>query len=230
MGARVARRHSRSAVMSVVFGLPVTVALLAGGPSCSSKPAAVGLASGCSLNSDCNSPLICVFSLCHEACNASRDCPSGRDAASRSATTTSASCRASPRAARRSPCPVGLVCAADLQCRDACTAEQPCLVSGQTCIGGACYDPTRPRTAAPTGRSPRRRRRGGFDGRLDERRPAGRPLRPEPGRRRARLHAVQLRPGRRGRRGRGRGLVERADQHHGELHELPARHARPRSR
>lgn len=129
--------------MSLVLGLPVTLPLLAGAASCSSKPAAVGLASGCVLNSDCNSPLICVFSLCHEACNASRDCPSGQTCVSVGNNNVcelpgESTCSAS------SSCPVGLVCEVNLQCRNACTAEQPCLVADQSCIGGACYDPVAP--------------------------------------------------------------------------------------
>ena len=126
--------------MSLVFGLPVTVAFLAGGPSCSSsKSALAGLAQGCSINSDCSSPLVCVFSLCHDACAESRDCPMGERCVSAGANNvcqlpSEATCSVT------SPCPTGLVCAADLQCRDACTSAQPC-VSGDSCVDGVCYAP-----------------------------------------------------------------------------------------
>lgn len=136
--------------MSLALGLPVTLVLAVGGPSCSSKPPAVGLASGCSLNSDCNSPLICVFSLCHDACNQSRDCPSGQRCVSVGSDNVcelpdETSCSAS------SPCPVGLTCESDLQCHNACTAEQPCLIAGQLCGANGCYDPVVPDGGAGDG-------------------------------------------------------------------------------
>jgi hypothetical protein len=61
----------------ILVTAPLAVVAL-GMPSCSSSKGAVGLASGCSLNSDCDSPLVCVFGLCHEACAQQRDCPSGQ--------------------------------------------------------------------------------------------------------------------------------------------------------
>ena len=72
-----------------------------------------------------------MFSLCHEACNTSRDCPSGQTCVSVGSNNVcelpgESTCSAT------SPCPLGLVCETDLSCRNACTAEQPCLVAGQT--------------------------------------------------------------------------------------------------
>ena len=71
--------NRRGAAMGLVFGLPVTLAIASAASSgCSStKSQPATLAQGCSLNSDCTSPLICVFSLCHDQCAASRDCPNG---------------------------------------------------------------------------------------------------------------------------------------------------------
>src|SRR6478735_6739659 len=35
---------------------------------------AAGLAKGCALSSDCKSPLVCVFQLCHDECADTSDC------------------------------------------------------------------------------------------------------------------------------------------------------------
>jgi hypothetical protein len=136
--------NRRGAAMGLVFGLPVTLAIAAtaaSGCSSSKSPSLAGLAQGCSLNTDCNSPLICVFALCHAQCTASRDCPTGQRCVSVGANEVcelppEASCTAS------APCPTGLVCASDLTCRDACSTTTPCQVGGQSCIAGACYDPS----------------------------------------------------------------------------------------
>ena len=34
-----------------------------------------GLAAGCTLNSDCDSDLVCTFGRCHTECAATKDCP-----------------------------------------------------------------------------------------------------------------------------------------------------------
>src|ERR1700685_520452 len=44
--------------------------------SCSSSSQA-GLAQNCSLNSDCDSPLVCVFAGCHAQCQTPTDCSAG---------------------------------------------------------------------------------------------------------------------------------------------------------
>jgi len=130
--------NRRRAAIGLVLGLPMTLALAV--PACSSsKPPLASLDHGCSINSDCNSPLVCVFSLCHDACTESRDCPAGERCVSAGANSVcelpgESACSAT------SPCPTGLICAADLRCRDACTTAQPC-VAGQSCIDGLCYDP-----------------------------------------------------------------------------------------
>ena len=125
----------------VLLGLPMTFALVALAPSCSSKKApGATLASGCSLNSDCASPLICVFSLCHDACSESRDCPSGERCVSVGVDNvcelpSEATCSATQQ------CPVGLLCWTDLQCRNPCDSLQPC-VAGNTCVNNVCFSPT----------------------------------------------------------------------------------------
>src|SRR5580700_2026124 len=69
---------SHSFISWVILAVPAVAAVGFAVASCSSSKAAVGLGGGCSLNSDCNSPLDCVFGLCHEACETQRDCPNGQ--------------------------------------------------------------------------------------------------------------------------------------------------------
>lgn len=66
-------------VLCMPLLLASAVVFATGEPGCSSSSAkAVGLGVGCSLNSDCIDPLVCVFGLCHEACAQTRDCPAGQ--------------------------------------------------------------------------------------------------------------------------------------------------------
>jgi hypothetical protein len=121
---------------------PVAIGVGLSIQSCSSSTATpVGLAQGCSINSDCQSPLICAFGLCHEACTESRDCPMGELCVSAGADnvcrlTTETSCTPGS-----DPCAAGLTCAADDTCRTACSATVACAVTGQICTSNACYDP-----------------------------------------------------------------------------------------
>jgi hypothetical protein len=131
---------NRRSVAWTLSALPVVIALGVAAESCSSNPPPAGLAEGCSINSDCQSPLICAFGLCHDACTESRDCPdqelcvaSGSDHVcelpKESACGTGSEMCASP-----------LVCGSDDTCRNACSATSPCAVANQACTNGACFD------------------------------------------------------------------------------------------
>jgi hypothetical protein len=123
--------------------VPVVVGGLLAMASCSSGSglSPVGLAQGCSINSDCNSPLICAFGKCHEACQQSRDCPSGERCVSGGMDNvcelpTESTCSSG------SQCPTGLTCSTtDMQCRNGCTTSADCTVAGDLCANGACYSP-----------------------------------------------------------------------------------------
>jgi hypothetical protein len=135
--------NGRRAAMGVVFGLPLTLAVAATAASgCdSSKAQLAGLAQGCSLNSDCTSPLVCVFSLCHNQCIETRDCPPGERCVSVGVDSNICELPGESSCTNGATCPNGLVCAADNQCRNGCGAAQACPVEGQSCVAGACYDP-----------------------------------------------------------------------------------------
>ena len=121
---------------------PAVLALL--GPGCSSTPKAVGLGLGCSLNSDCNNPLVCVFGLCHDACAQTRDCPPGQTCVASGIAGTNVCTLPS-----ESTCEDGGACLIDTltcdpatkQCRNPCTSAG-CAVQGQICQGSVCEDPS----------------------------------------------------------------------------------------
>lgn len=100
-----------------------------------------GLASGCSINSDCTSPLVCSFEKCHAACRASSDCSMGARCVIVSAgagvcqleqdTTT---------CTYDTDCAKPLACAVDGQCRNECKSVRDCA-GGQVCTpSGSCAD------------------------------------------------------------------------------------------
>ena len=104
--------------------------------SCTATPA--GLAEGCTINSECASPLVCVFGRCHEACAETRDCPIGQRCVP-AANDKVCELPAESQCSVTQRCAVGLVCAAG-QCRGPCSDQQACP-SSQRCVSGACYDP-----------------------------------------------------------------------------------------
>jgi len=122
-------------LVGFALGLAGTIA------SCSSKSAASGLASNCSINSDCNMPLICAFGRCHIACTVSSDCSVGERCV---LTGTSGSCQlpAETTCSGGTACQPGEVCGTDMQCRAKCTVNASCAM-GDYCLpsgtSNACY-------------------------------------------------------------------------------------------
>lgn len=134
-------RRQAMAVVAVVVLL-----LVAAVSSCSSSSKAVGLGNGCSINSDCNNPLVCVFQSCHNQCTASRDCSSGERCVL-SGTVGVCQLQNETMCAGGTPCQAGEVCGSDLQCRSTCTGAGSCIM-GDYCLtsggGGACYSASDP--------------------------------------------------------------------------------------
>jgi hypothetical protein len=114
-------------------------------PGCHSDLASVG--QHCSLNSDCDSPLICVFTLCHEACKTSVDCPTGQRCVPSGIVPDDVCQLPVESTCAVSACNGGEVCGEDGQCRVRCTTSSQC-VEGDTCATiskvRACYDPDNP--------------------------------------------------------------------------------------
>lgn len=129
---------SRRASLTASLSLPIALCLAIG---CSSSPPR--LTQICSINSDCNAPLVCAFTHCHVQCTESRDCPagqrcvpvgSGNDVCQQS---TEATCTADDGGGA---CVVGETCGNDLQCRAPCGAMTTCL-QAQICVNNQCLDP-----------------------------------------------------------------------------------------
>ena len=117
--------------------------------SCSSSGAE--LSGSCSINSDCDSPLICAFGKCHEACEVSSDCPMMNPAERCIVSGTTGVCELPQEVtcSATKPCPTTLLCASDEQCRTPCEMNNQCA-GGQVCVAqavtavvaGACFDDT----------------------------------------------------------------------------------------
>lgn len=100
--------------------------------------AAVG--SGCTINSDCNEPLVCVFRKCHTQCEATRDCPDGQRCVIGVPPTHVCQLPEELKCVYNSECVGDQVCAIDGECRDQCKADLDCLPE-QLCVTGTCADP-----------------------------------------------------------------------------------------
>ena len=128
----------------VLVAAPLAVLVAVGTPSCSNaSKSPEGLAAGCSINSDCNNPLVCAFSLCHEQCAASRDCSAGE----RCIETNGVGVCELPgesSCAMGKACTGALQCGPDQQCRAPCTSANvsTACAQQQVCSGGLCYDPS----------------------------------------------------------------------------------------
>jgi hypothetical protein len=123
---------------AVVLGVLGALAAI-GAPGCSSSSSPALVSEGCSLNSDCDTGLVCIFGLCHVACRKSSDCQVPEICVSSGATTacelpTETSCTAGA-----SSCPTGLECTSGGQCRNPCNGTTGCAIEGDQCTGGFCF-------------------------------------------------------------------------------------------
>jgi len=129
----------------IAQGLAGVALVAAVAAACSSSSAGAALSANCSINSDCDSPLICAFGRCHDACMASRDCPDDERCV---LSGTAGSCQLPTETTcttANSLCSTGEICGTDLQCRAQCTSAIPCA-TGDYCLPSgtlqACYAPT----------------------------------------------------------------------------------------
>lgn len=100
------------------------------------------LAQGCTLNSECVSPLICAFQRCHTACNETRDCPTGQRCVAGSNGKNVCQLPDERECVTDSGCSGDQVCASDQQCRDACDGDRDCIGTQVCATQGACAEPT----------------------------------------------------------------------------------------
>ena len=126
-------------VVCLVFG---SVGILSSGCGSAAKPTP---GTGCALNSDCATGLVCTFGLCHTACvpnAANGDCPTpqlcvksnavGDDGGIDGGSINICQLPAELTCVYNSDCKTPLVCARDEQCRNQCHANVDC-VSPQVC-------------------------------------------------------------------------------------------------
>ena len=134
-GSRAPARHAKRPFAFSLLALCATVI----SASCGGSSVHAKLAKGCSINSDCESPLVCAFETCHQQCDASRDCPNDELCVS---ARPLAVCQLQTESlcAYNSQCVSGEICAVDGKCRDQCVADRDCL-EGQVCASGACANP-----------------------------------------------------------------------------------------
>ena len=106
-----------------------------------SKDYGEAIGGSCNINSDCDSPLVCAFSRCHDQCTSSRDCPSGERCMTAQYPLHVCQLDAEKSCTNDTDCPFGKRCAVDNQCRDACSYDRNCP-GGQLCVQGTCADST----------------------------------------------------------------------------------------
>src|SRR5687767_388278 len=131
---RASFRHS-SLAAGTLIALLVVIAFGA----CSSDDALGQLAEGCVINTDCNSPLVCAFRRCHNACVTTRDCPAGQRCVASDRPFNVCQLDIERDCQYKSQCAVGQACGVDLRCRDACAADRDCI-PGQLCVSGTCAE------------------------------------------------------------------------------------------
>jgi hypothetical protein len=71
------KRFAR-AITRPLLTITVGALLILEASTCTNAPSHAGVAGSCSINSDCNSPLVYAFGRCHNASNESRDCSPGQ--------------------------------------------------------------------------------------------------------------------------------------------------------
>src|SRR4051812_29030472 len=104
------------ALFQLSFG---TTVLMFFAVACASDgPPLANLSDGCLVNTDCNTPLVCAFRKCHNACEATRDCPVGLRCVASDRPFHVCQLGTEQACIYNSDCPKGQVCAADAQCRD----------------------------------------------------------------------------------------------------------------
>jgi hypothetical protein len=134
--------------VSACFSILVAVAI--GLAACGGDDTApAGEAQGCSINSECNDPLVCAFKRCHQECNSSRDCTFPQRCVvstdSDTGTVLGKVCQlpdeADKRCAKNSDCPGLQICGIDAKCRDQCAEDRDCPISTYRCINRTCAAP-----------------------------------------------------------------------------------------
>jgi len=129
------RRWKRTAFIASVVAAALPCAFVA----CEDEePVEVAsLGEGCLINTDCETPLVCAFRRCHNACSENRDCPTAQRCVIADRPFRVCQLADERDCAYNSECAGEQVCAIDGQCRDQCQADRDC-VTAQVCTTGTC--------------------------------------------------------------------------------------------
>lgn len=107
---------------------------------CADETPLLEMKAGCTLSSECKSPLVCAFQKCHVQCKSSKDCDGGKGRCVQSDKPyyvcqfpEDALCTQNSQCARKQ------LCAKDGKCHDQCSSGRDCL-QDQVCTEGACAD------------------------------------------------------------------------------------------
>jgi hypothetical protein len=122
----------RRAAFAFLLGLAAALAT-----SCGGDAPTIDLGGGCTLASDCKSPLICAYQRCHSQCASDRDCPSSERCVRTPDDGNVCQLPVENDCERTSDCPAGEVCAVDQQCRNSCRDAKDCT-PGEVCVSGTC--------------------------------------------------------------------------------------------
>lgn len=126
--------------IGALLAATLTVVAVSCGSSTEEKERAIELKGECTLNSDCQDELVCVFGRCHEECAASEDCPrQSRCVRSESEGIHVCQFDDETNCELTRDCEGDQVCAIDGECRDECEKESECA-EAQQCLEGVCAD------------------------------------------------------------------------------------------
>src|SRR5688500_1459738 len=102
-----------------------------GSDSDKEKLKAAKLAEGCTLNSNCENPLVCTFERCHRECEEDRDC-AGEERCVQGATGRVCQLSIETGCTSNAQCKGTQTCGVDKECRDKCDDASDCG-PGQVC-------------------------------------------------------------------------------------------------
>jgi hypothetical protein len=88
------------------------------------------LSQGCSLNSQCENPLVCTYAHCHRQCDDDRDCR-GEERCVKGGSGHVCQLPADTACTSKSDCNGEQVCGVDKECRDKCTSDADCTTSSR---------------------------------------------------------------------------------------------------
>src|SRR4051812_44154636 len=109
--ASQARRSRRPLSFSLIALCATVISASCGGSTTHAQ-----LAKGCTINSDCDSPLVCAFQTCHKQCDSSRDCQDGALCVSAVRPLSVCQLESESLCSYNSQCVQGEICAVDGKC------------------------------------------------------------------------------------------------------------------